>query len=171
MAKIVRGLVEGIGISNTLPENPKYFTEEAIAETVVIPKQKPDMEQLLSIMEDIEVISVKAISTPVTTSHEGQKLQGSKLLIEIKLRQKIKYVADEARQSVHAAHFEIFKSIFIVVPTIPPGQIAPFKTVAQLLKEGRVIVTPYIEDIYGEMRDKRTIFKNTLVFIDVTFKL
>jgi hypothetical protein len=168
MANVVRGLVDGIGISNTLPENPKYFTEQSIAETVVIPCLKPDMEQLLSVMEDIEIVSVKVIDTPVAISNEGQKLQGSKLIIELKLKQKIKYVADEPTQSVHAAHFEIMKSMFVVVPTIPLGQ---SKTVTQLLREGRVNVMPYIEDIYGEMKDKRTIFKNTVVFLNVTFRL
>jgi hypothetical protein len=170
MANVVRGMVDGIGIANTLPENPKYFTEEAIAETVVIPTQKPDMEQLLSVMEDIEIISIKVVNTPVAISNEGQRLQGNKLIIEINLKQKIKYVADEPTQSVHAAHFEKMKSIFVVVPTVPPGQIFPYKTVTQLLNEGRVDVTPYIEDIYGEMKDKRTIFKNTVIFLNVTFR-
>lgn len=165
MASVVRGLVEGIGIANKLPTNPLYFTEVTIPETLVIPKQKPDIEDLLSVMVDIDIISVKTVKTPTAVSNEGQNLSGCKIVIEIKLREKVKYVADEPTQSVHAAHFEnVLQSIFVVVPctvnSIP---------IEQLLQKGKVSVVPYIEDIYAVARDKRTIFKNVAVLVDVTF--
>lgn len=166
MANVVREAVEGIGISK-LPEDlgcPAIFTEVAIPEIVKIPNVKPDMEQLLSVMVDAKIVSLRIIDTPVGTSHEGQKLTGKKLSIELLLKQKVKYIADEPTQSVHAAHFEhTVSSIWVVVP-----KEINCKSIETLLMQGKLIVTPYIEDIYGEQLDKRTIFKNITVLIHVT---
>lgn len=164
MADTVRNLVEGIGIADSFPDNPKYFTQLSIPETLTIPEPKPDMEQLLSVAVDAEIESMKLIETPVALSNEGQNLSGCKLIIELRLRQKVKYVADEPTQSVHAAHFEVLKSIFIIVPCEVNG--VPIRT---LMSRKRIVVKPYIEDIYAEMLDARTVFKNITVFVDAKF--
>lgn len=165
MGSTVKNLVEGIGIATSFPKDPKYFTQLSIPETLTIPSPKPDMEQLLSVTVDTVIESIKLIDTPVALSNEGQHLSGCKLVIEIKLREKIKYVADEPTQTVHAAHFEnVLKSVFVIVPCEVNGQ-----STKNLLSKNKVIVTPYIEDIYAEMTDKRTIFKNVTLFIDVKF--
>ncbi|WP_461204781.1 DUF7507 domain-containing protein [Clostridium sp. DL1XJH146] len=169
MANVVRQGVEGIGISPSLPKlcGNSYFTEVAIPETVILPTVKPDIEELLSVMVDAKIVSLRIIKTPEGTSKEGQHLTGRKLSIELNLRQKVKYIANEPTQSVHAAHFEnIVNSIWIVVPkTINyKGTDVPIET---LLLQGKLIVTPYIEDIYGEQLDKRTIFKNITLLINV----
>lgn len=162
MASVVRNMVEGIGIADSFPTDPKYFTQLSIPETLEIPEEKPDMEQLLSIAVDAQIESMKLIETPIALSNEGQNLSGCKLIIELRLRQKIKYVADEPTQTVHAAHFEVLKSIFVIVPCEVNG--VPIR---DLLSRKRVVITPYIEDIFGEMLDKRTIFKNITLFVDV----
>lgn len=170
MANVVRNFVEGIGIADAFPEHPLYFTQIAIPEVVCIPEQKPNIEQLISVMVDIEVESTRIINTPIGTSNEGQILTGKKLSIEIMIKQKIKYVADEPSQSVHAAHFnKKMASIFVIVPpTFVLNGIT--YTLEDLLEAGRITVTPYIEDIYGELRDKRTIFKNITLLLDVTVR-
>lgn len=166
MGSVVRDLVEGIGIADSFPTDLLYFTQITLPETIVIPDEKPDMEQLLSVMVDTKIISVRVVDTPIAKSHEGQNLEGCKLVIELKLREKIKYVADEPTQSVHAAHFEnVIKSVFVVVPCYDANGV-PIKT---LLAKNKVKVTPYIEDIYAVKKDKRTIFKNIAMLIDVKF--
>lgn len=171
MTTVVRGLVEGIGIADALPGNPRWFTEITIPETVEIPCEKPDMEQLISVMVDAKVISIKVAKTPVdVTSPEGQYLSGCKLILELKLRQKIKYVADEPAQSVHAAHFEnALQSVFVVVPC-SVNICGTVYTIEEALRLGKVVITLYIEDIYGKMIDKRKIFKNIAILVDVTFR-
>lgn len=165
MKSTVKNLVEGIGIATSFPENPKYFTQIAVNERLLIPQPKPDMEQLLSITVDTSIESIKIIDTPIALSNEGQYLSGCKLVIELKIKEKIKYVADEPTQTVHAAHYEnLLKSIFIIVPCEVNGI-----STKELLNKKKVVITPYIEDIYGEMIDKRTIFKNIIIFIDVKF--
>lgn len=165
MKSIAGNMVEGIGISPSLPVNPKYFTQVSIPETLVIPYPKPDMEQLLSVAAEPVVESFKLIETPVALSNEGQYLSGCKLIIELKLREKIKYVADEPTQTVHAAHYEnVLKSIFVIIPCEVNGI-----PVEKFFDRKKVVITPYIEDIYAEMVDKRTIFKNITILVDVKF--
>lgn len=162
MASTVTNLVQGIGIADSFPEDPKYFTQLSIPETLIIPQTKPDMEQLLSVTVEAVVESMKLIETPIALSNEGQNLSGCKLIVELRLREKVKYVADEPTQPVHAAHYDnILKSIFIIVPCEVNG--IPMR---EYLRRKRVVITPYIEDIYAEMIDKRTVFKNITIFVD-----
>jgi len=157
--------VKLMGVAPELPENPQYFTELAIPEIIKIPDIKPDIEQLVSVMVEAEISSMRLIDTPCVKSYEGQMLSGKKLVLELKLREKVVYVADEASQPVHAAHYEeVLKSVFIIVPRYVEG--IPIEA---MLKANRVKVTPYIEDIYAEQKDKRTVFKNITLLIDVTF--
>lgn len=168
MSNVLRDMVDGIGITsfNDLPANPLYFTQICVPETVKLPNEKPDIEDLVSVMVDAKVISVRLINTPVSTSREGQILTGRKLIVELKLKQKVTYVAEEPSQSIHAAHFEkLVSSIFVVVPPVI-GTI-PIET---LFNRNRILITPYIEDIYGKKIDKRTIFKNITILLNVTFK-
>jgi hypothetical protein len=171
MTNGTNSFVQGIGVtpSENLPPSPKYFTQVSIPETVVIPCVKPDMEDLISVAIDADVISTRLIETAEGTSQEGQILLGRKLIVEVKLRQKVKYVADEPTQSVHAAHFEkVVSSIFVVLPkTIDVGDPLVTTPIEDLFNQNRLAVTPYIEDIYAVMRDKRTIFKNITVLLDV----
>lgn len=166
MAKIVRGLVEYIGIADTFPTNPKYFTEITLPETLQIPCQKPEIEQLLSIIAAAEVVSTRLVETEKAISDEGQNLSGCKLVIELKLHEKVKYVANEPTQSVHVAEYESqFKSVFVVIPCEINGTKA-----CELIRKNKVNVNAYIEDIYAEMTGPKSIFKNITVLVDVVFR-
>lgn len=152
------------GVAEELPASPKYFTEISIPETLIIPNAKPDIEQLVEVIVEAEIISKRIVDTPCLKSFEGQLLSGKKLILELKLIEKIIYVADKPNQPVHAAHFEeVLKSVFVIVPKSIEGI-----SIESLLKAGKVRVTPYIEDIYAVEKDKRTVFKNITLLIDVT---
>lgn len=160
---INRDCIKGIGISENFPENSRYFTQISITEIVKVPDAKPDIEQVLSIMVEPEIMSLKVVDTPCIKSYEGQLLSGKKIIIELKLTQKVTYIADEPTQSVHAAHFEkTARSIFIVVPKTINGI-----SIEKLIDGQRLEVTPYIEDICGEQIDKRSISKCITLFLDV----
>lgn len=165
MANIMRNGVNGMGVSNDLPEYVKYFQEVNIVETLVIPEQKPDMEKLSSVMINPKVVATKLISTPVALSYEGQNLSGYKLIVELSLQEKVKYVACLPNQSIHAAHYDnIMKSVFVVVPEMYKGQ-----RVCDLIRKGKFSVTPYIEDVHAVMKDSRTIYKCITLLVDVKF--
>lgn len=153
------------GTSHQLPENPTYFSQFSISEILTLPDQKPDMEQLVSVTVKPEIIAFHLIDTPCMKSYEGQLLSGKKLIVELNLKEIITYVADKPSQSTHAAHFDkTLKSVFVVVPKEVSG--TPIET---LLKQKKLVVTPYIEDIFAMQRDERTVFKNITVLVDVTF--
>lgn len=162
---MVNKAITGIGISNNLPEKVQYFTEISVTETLSIPLEKPDMENLLSVLVDAEVSSVKLIETPIGKSYEGQNLSGQKLIVEVTLKEKIKYVAATCYQSVHAATYDdVMKSVFVVVPQEVNGQ-----NICDLIRKRRYSVTPYIEDIYATMLDSRSLYKCVTLLIDVKF--
>ncbi|MBN1040406.1 hypothetical protein DVW12_17155 [Clostridium botulinum] len=165
MANIMHNGVNGIGISDQIPEYVKYFQEVSIIDTLSIPEEKPDMEKLSSIIISPTVVATKLITTPVALSYEGQNLSGYKLIVELSLKEKIRYVAAMPNQSIHAAHYDsIMKSVFVVVPEMYNG-----KRVCDLIRKNRFSVTPYVEDIYAVMKDCRNIYKCITLLVDVKF--
>lgn len=152
MANLVSNLIEYAGIADNLPEAPEAFKQFNVQETVCLPAAKPDIEQIVKVMAEVVITSTRVIKTPVATSLEGQILTGYKLVVEGEVMQKIEYVADEPTQSVHAAHFNVPFSTFIVLPS-------------DYVMGTPLVVTGYIEDIYAKQIDKRCIFKNITVLV------
>lgn len=156
MAIILKKLVEYEGISNQLPvftEAVAPIKQVTVQETLELPEAKPDIEQLIKVKSELIIKSTRVISTPIGKSLESQNLTGWKLVIEAELRQKIRYVADEPTQRVHAAHFNVPFSTFIILPP-------------DFDESKCVSVEGYIEDIYADFIGKRQIFKNTtLLFV------
>lgn len=156
MASVVKNLIEYIGISDHFPESSNVFKQLNVEETLCLPQSKPDIEQIVKVISDLFIKSTKVIKTPKGTSLEGQKLSGFKIVIEGELKQKVQYVADEPTQTVHAAHFNVPFSTYIVLP------------------ENYVFGTPvkvngYIEDIYAKQMGKRCIFKNVTILLTADF--
>lgn len=145
-----------------LPEKVECFKEELISEILTIPDNKPDMEQVLDISVWPEVQDIHLIETKVGMSNEGQCLTGLKLVVDIKFKEKVSYVACEPTQSVHADQFECLKSIYVIVP-----ETINDISIHDLIRSGRLQVTPYIEAIKFRMLDSRNIHKCIMVFIDV----
>ncbi|MFD3156306.1 hypothetical protein ACFIJ5_05520 [Haloimpatiens sp. FM7330] len=167
MANVVRKMVDGIGVSNKFPKNLKYFNEVSVPEIVTLDYKKPDIKELLSIMVDTEILSLRVIDTVNGLSSEGQKFDGAKLVVDLKISQKVKYSADEENQSVHIVNFEnIVRGIYIAIPYKLNGTSA-----YDLLKQNRIIVKSYIEDIFAEKKDERTIFKNITILVNAKFRL
>lgn len=165
MANIVHNGVNGIGVSDNMPETVSYFQEVNIIENLVIPDEKPAMQKLSSVIVSPKVVATKIINTPVALSYEGQNLSGYKLIVELSLQEKVKYVADMPNQTIHAVHYDsIMKSVFVVVPEFYKGQ-----RVCDLIRKGKFSVTPYVEDIYAVMKDCRNIYKCITLLVDVKF--
>lgn len=154
MASIIKNLIEYSGLAEELPhlENPSNFKQFILQENLILPEAKPDIEQIVKVVAEVTITNTRVIKTPKATSLEGQRLTGFKLIVEGELKQKIEYVANVPSQAVHAAHFNIPFSNFIVLP--------------ENFKIGTPItVTGYIEDIFTELFDKRTIFKSTTILL------
>lgn len=128
------------------------FKQISVDENLTIPEVKPDVEDILDVIADVEITYTNVIKTPIVTSYEGQQLTGWKLIVEGKLKQKISYIADEPTQSVHAAEFDVPFSTFLVLPK-------DYKECQQ------VKVVGIIEDVFVKLVDKRTIFKNVTLML------
>lgn len=129
---INNGLVEIIGLCNPSDTNSvitefPYWKQMHISETLQIPAQKPDIEQINSLDLSVNIFSKHVVLTPrayddsgavpvPTPNLEGKLLSGRKLIIEGQICQKLVYTADIEDQPVHSAHFYVPFSSFIVVP-------------------------------------------------------
>ncbi|WP_053956593.1 DUF3794 domain-containing protein [Inediibacterium massiliense] len=152
---IVKNLIEYEGISDYIPNFSSEigaFQQLNVQESLDIPLQKPDIEQLLKIKSELSITSVKVIQTSIGVSLEEQTLTGWKAIVEGELRQTVQYVADEPTQSVHAAHFNVPFSSFIILP-------ADFEDTMSVSVKG------YIEDIFAKQIGKRKIFKNVTILL------
>ncbi len=155
MASEVKNLIYYSGLADSLPELTQplaAFKQLNIQETVELPPDKPDIEQLASVSTTISITSTRVIQTPAATSLEEQRLTGWKVVVEGILKQIVKYVALDTVQSVHVAHFNIPFSTYIVLPP-------DFET------NGSISVEPFIEDIYAQPQGLRKIFKNTTLLL------
>ncbi|MFD3156305.1 DUF3794 domain-containing protein [Haloimpatiens sp. FM7330] len=156
MASVVREFIEYSGLADYMPNNPVSFKQISIQENLSIPVTKPDMEQIVKVMCEVYITNTRVIKTPKATSLEGQKLTGWKVIIEGEIKQKIEYSAHEPTQSLHAVHFNVPFSSFIILP------------------EDFVVGTPisvqgYIEDIFVKKIDKTHIFKNISILLNAEF--
>ncbi len=181
MANVVRNMVNILGISDFIPTSSEIYKEFSVSDTITLPCQKPSIERLMSSAFDAKIISIRVINTPagevppkgfipgVATSAEGEILTGKKLVVEIKFRQKVQYVADEPLQSVHGIHNEFIVSEFIVIPQTfeVSGECV---TPEYLLANNMFLLTPFIEDANVSMMDERTICTNILVLLQINTK-
>lgn len=156
MADVVRNLVQYVGISDYIPESSTVFKQLNVEKNFCLPEAKPDIEQIIKALSELEIKSTKVIRTPKGTSLEGQLLTGWKVVVEGVVRQKIQYVANEAEQSVHAAHTEIPFSTYIVLPS-------------NFVRGTVVTVHGYIEDVFVQQMDERCIFINVTILLNADF--
>ena len=145
-----------------LPETVTNFKEEILNEILEIPCQKPDMERLLQTLVSTNVEEIKLIKTEKGLSNEGQNLTGHKLIVKLKISEKIMYVADYPTQPIHAAHYDDIKNFFVILPEEIDGV-----CVTDLIKTKKLIVTAYVECVEARMLDERHIQKCVMLLIDV----
>ena len=133
---------------------PQLWTEISIPEVLTIPSVKPDVDQILSVNSNIKILCQKVIETPVAigANLENFNLTGKKIIIEAVLSQRITYVSKTDCQSVHAAHFNVPVSAYIMAPDT-----------TELTDKFKIIAC--LEDIYACVLNDRQIFKNSTLFL------
>lgn len=133
------------------------FVQLAVSETLTIPEQKPDIEQVLKIMLKGQVTDMRLVKTPEGKATSGLEKTGDVLVIEGNLRQKVVYVAETEAgdQPVHSAEFNIPFSTFIVI-----------NTCLEAGSEEQIDVEVCIEDVFVELLNSRKIFKNVTLVVN-----
>jgi len=159
----VIGLCPESELENKLTATDMEWTEIQIPEVLCIPPKKPDIEEILSVKVKVDIISQRVVKTPVfleptpmptpmpIENEEGTKLTGRKLVIEGILRQSFKYTAAVKEQTVHAAHFDIPFSVFVVIEEGTP-------------LNQKYLIDACIEDVFVCTLNARQIFKNVTLF-------
>lgn len=140
----------------------KFWTQMDVQETLILPEQKLDIEQLNSINIAVRIVSKKVIETPESPmdyggagripNQEGKILTGRKLIVEGELCQTISYTADVDEQSVHSAQFVVPFSAFIVIAADTP-------------LDTNFQINVCVEDVFVEDFTDRTIFKNVTLLL------
>lgn len=158
--------VEIIGIANPSDfpvitcanPNAQYMVEEKLT----IPEEKPDVEQINSVMIEAKITDFRVIVTPV----------GLKVIINGIVNQKIIYTAANPVQSVHSAHFQKSFCTFIEIPLTLPCKMSVTRYLQKLgISLDDVIqcrTDVLIEDVSVTLLDPRTIEKCTVLFIWTT---
>lgn len=142
-----------------------YWSQMYIPETLVVPPQKPDIEEINAVNISVNIIRHEVVVTPSSSLEEnleGKKLTGRKLIIEGELCQKISYTACDEEQSLHSAHFYVPFSAYVVVPetvTFDPIE-GPIDTL-----DVNFQVNSCVEDLYIKNFTCRTIFKNVTLLL------
>lgn len=175
------GLIDVIGLC--IPANTTevikatpYWKQMHISESLQIPEEKPDIEQINSVDVSVSILRKQVILTPRSYNDsgitpvpqpnlEGRLLSGRKLIIEGQLCQKVVYTALESTQPVHSAHFYVPFSSFIVVPkditfTGPNGE-----TIVEDSYNVNFDVNYCIEDVTACVIDERSILKQVTLML------
>lgn len=145
-----------------LPKEVKYFREELIDEIIVIPEDRANIENVLSISVYPDIESISLVSTERGLSNEGQMLSGIKLVVEVNLKRKITYIVDDMGKSVQAIPNNIIKNICVILP-----EYINSKNTCDLVRAGRININPYIEHVHFRKLDKRRIFNCIMILVDV----
>lgn len=152
MGKVNQDLIEYNGISSCIYGDISYFKQFSVEHVFCIPKEKPNIEQIIKVWGEACILDKEIINTPVGTSVEGQSITGYKLLVCGDISLKIEYVACEPTQSVHTAHSKFPFCGYIVLPKDT--------NLNAIIK-----ATVSIEDIFSEQMDLRCIYNNITMII------
>jgi len=139
----------------------RNFTEICVPEVLVLPPQKPDIEDIDKIIIKSRILSKRLVKTPCGgVNAEGTCLTGYKLIIEGILDETVIYTAHVPEQTVHAAHFSTPFSAFIVINS---GLIEEIRAEGDLL--ACLSIEACIEDVLVKRLGPRMIFKNVTLFL------
>lgn len=146
------GLCDPEAIDLSFPNN--LWTQISVPENLIIPDQKPDIEQINSVKIKANILKKKIIVTPKSNgeNQEGKIITGRKLIVEGELAQAVTYTADVPEQTVHTAHFIVPFSAFIVLPEDTP-------------LDTNYEINVCIEDVFIKNFCPRQIFKNVTLLL------
>lgn len=142
----------------------RCFTQFVLKEKIEIPRPKPDIEQIVTTIIDPEILSMKVINTIKGRSREGQNLSGKKIIVELKIKQKILYAADLICRSIHGVEKEHYQSVYVVVPERIEGT-----DIEALLRNKLLQPKITVEDVFARKVDERKIFKSIVLFLEFVY--
>ena len=153
MGKLGEDCIEILGISRIFPLHSKSFKQVQIRDTLILPKEKPDIESIFRVTTSVNIIDKYIILTPRATSNGLKSLTGKKVVVEGEVAQKIEYGAREVKKSICTAQLmKIFSSYIVLDETFDI--------------DCNLEIIPYVEDVCVKKLDKRRVFNNIMLLLD-----
>lgn len=157
--------IDYVGVCSDLPTDIKYFKEELIDIVVHKNDDGKDIHNIISVSVDCDINSMKIVNTKSSTSNEGQRLSGKKLLIDVSLNYRIKYTANTKEKYIYILKGSTTKIMYIVVPK-GKGDVK----IDDLIRRKKITVEPIVEDIYVCSRGIDQVYLRTLLLLNANVK-
>lgn len=149
-------------IGNNYIKDKAFFTHYESREMIKLSDNMPDIGKISSIITDPEISSLRVINTVQGKNSEGEKMTGKMIAVEIRIKQKILYIADVQKETMHMIENESYEIVYVVVPSLILG------TELEALVESKYLKTNIrIEEVITKEIDKRTIFRQIDYFVEI----
>lgn len=155
MQSKLENLIEISGISDTFPSWSKTFKQLHLQEFFKLDPLNPDIQELLRTFVKAKILNTRIIKTSKGISREHQALTELQLIIKGEIIENIEYLTNNIDDSLYVAQLT-----------------RPFCTSIILGKEftldSKLMVTPYIEDLYIKQISNRKLFNSVMFSLHVT---
>lgn len=140
----------------------KFFSEFNYDGAIMIPKNMPDIGQVISISADYKVIDMKAVGTMKGISMEGQHLTGKACAVDILLKERIMYYGDEPEQSVYILENESMISRYVAIPPLIEGT-----DIETLIKHKHLKASINVNNTAIEKVSPRSVYRNIMLHLEI----
>lgn len=141
---------------------PKCFKEELVFNVTNIPKDKPQIKQILDTDISSEVNNISLVNTHKGISNEGRYKSGVEVYVNLKIREKINYVGYDFPEKVHTIYQEHLNNISVVLPNEING--VPTE---KLLNKNNLYIDSFVEGKVTKLISPSSIYKYTMLFLEV----
>ena len=145
--------VQNPNVVQLCPASPdrvaRFFKEITVSDTVKIPEQKPDKEQVANISTEITLEDVQTIEVDLPDS-EG--IDGNKIFVAGNVYLNVQYVSTKEEQTVHFVRFQLPFQTEILTDC---GELIPVDD--PIFGPDDYVVHVCIEKLEEEQLDERTI--------------
>lgn len=143
----------------------KYFTQLTSTQMLILPKNMPDIDQVISIIVEPNIISYKVINGMKGKSTEGEFLTGKELIVELELKKKVLYISNSVNKGLYLLETKSFDISYMIVPPFFEGTM-----IESLIKHNRFKLNVNLDTSTFKKIDSRRIFITGYFCIEGIFK-
>lgn len=148
---------------NNIEKNTNLFFSECVGQMVKISNNNP-VDFISNFLIEPTIIDYKIIETINSKSEEGRFFSGAKMLVYVKLVQKLIYATNNNVNSVHSYSFETFKTISVQLPLYINDKCT--KEVIKLNKN-KIKIVATVEEENARRINHYEIFTSSVLCLDI----
>lgn len=152
MISVTRDLIEYYGIADYLPSNLTTYKQINVEDEIALIDCAPNISQIIKVYSTVNIESTRTVTTPKGTSLEGVTLTGHKLFVHGFVNQKIQYLANNDRNTIHTTQITTPFVSSIILP-------------ADFYSTSYISTSAFIEDVYVAPVNPRCIYQNTTLLL------